>query len=199
MNKLIACHDCDLLHEVVPIPVETVAMCSRCGAPLYRNKKNSIDRTLAMAATGVLLFAIAISFPFLALKSQGITRETTIFTGILELYRQDMELLATLVFVTAIVIPVLELFALLYIFIPLRQGATPWKLGTIFRALERVQTWSMMEVFMLGILVSLVKLAKLATIVPGIAVYAFAALIFVLAAAWVFLDPEPVIEALQKS
>lgn len=199
MDNLIACHDCDLLYETKPIPSETVAMCSRCGAALYRHKNNSIDRTLSMAFTGIILFAIAISFPFLALKSNGQVRVTTIFTGIVELYHQEMGFLASLVFLTAIAIPLAQLLALLYIFIPLRSGRKPWRLGTVWRALAHLKDWSMMEVFMMGILVSLVKLAKLATIVPGIAIYAFAGLIFVLAAAWVFLDPEPVIEALARA
>ncbi len=198
MNNLIACNDCDLMHTVRPLPEGGVAFCSRCGSVLYRSKRNPLDRTLAMALTGLVLFVLANTFPFLAMKSAGIVRETTLFTGILELYDQKMQVLAALVMLTSQIVPLIEILGLLYIFVPLKFDRRPWKLALVWRCLTKVRTWSMMEVFMLGILVSLVKLAKLATIVPGIAVYAFALLIFVLAAASASLDPRLIWDALDK-
>jgi paraquat-inducible protein A len=77
---LIACHECDLLHEVQPLPEGGVARCARCEAVLLQHKRNSIDRTLAFALTGLILIIVANTYPFLALKSEGVIRETTLIS-----------------------------------------------------------------------------------------------------------------------
>lgn len=198
MGNLIACHDCDLLHEIRPLPEGGTALCSRCGAVLFRSKRNPLDRTLAMAFTALVLFGIANLFPFLAMEKTGFVRETTLITGIFELYRQEMHLLGTLVLLTAVVVPFLEILGLIYVFLPLKLKQRPPLLGRVWRVLAAIKGWSMMEVFMLGTLLSLVKLTKLAVIVPGIAIYAFSVLILVLAASSTFLDPQLVWDALEE-
>ena len=190
IHTLIACHECDLLHRVEPLPHGGVAKCRRCGAVFYRDKPNSLDRTLAFTIAGLILFVVANVFPFLAFKIQGQMTQTTLSTGIKELYAQDMVLVALLVLLTCIVVPLIQLLGMLYVLLPLKFNRMPWKLPLVFRFLESLQPWSMMEVFMLGILVSLVKLGKMATIVPGLALWSFAVLIIVLAGAMFTLDPK---------
>jgi paraquat-inducible protein A len=197
-STLIACHDCDLLHEVEPLPEGGVARCTRCDAVLLRNKRNSIDRTLAFALAGLILIIVANTYPFLALKSGGVVRETTLITGIKELYQQEMPELAVLVFLTSILVPFIYISGLLYVVIPLKLDKLPPKLRQVFRFLMVLEPWGMMEVFMLGILVSMVKLAKMAKVVPGIALYSFVVLIFVLAAAMVSLHRHMVWERLER-
>jgi paraquat-inducible protein A len=198
-TQLIACHECDLLHRVQPLPEGGVARCSRCGAVLLHHKRNSLDRTLAYAMAGLVLYVVANTYPFMALKSGGIVQETTLITGVMELYEQEMALVAVLVFLTSILIPLLQVSGMLYVLLPLKFNKIPPKLPQIFRFLRSLQPWSMMEVFMLGILVSIVKLAKMASIVPGLALYSFVVLIFVLAAAAASLDPHLVWERLEQA
>jgi paraquat-inducible protein A len=195
---LIACHECDLLHEIKPLPEGGVAQCSRCGAVLLRHKRNSLDRTLAFAMAGLILIIVANTFPFLALEEEGLVQETTLITGVEELYREGRPELAMLVFLTSILLPFVHITGLLYLLVPLKLNRLPWKLPLAFRFLGTIQPWGMMEVFMLGILVSMVKLGKMATIVPGIALYSFVVLIFVLAAANASLDAHMVWERLDK-
>jgi paraquat-inducible protein A len=195
--SLIACHDCDLIHRVDPVPEGSAAKCSRCGALLYQHKRDSLERTLALTVTGLILFVVANAFPFLGFKIQAQIRETTLITGVQELYLQGMWILATVVLLTAIVVPAIQLMGLLYVLVPLRLSRLPWNLKTVFRFIQHLQPWGMMEVFMLGILVSYVKLAKMATIVPGIALFAFMALIFILAASMAALDPHDVWKRIQ--
>ncbi len=197
MISLIACHECDLLHRVQPLPEGGTAKCTRCGALLYRRKRNSLDRSLSMALAGLILFILCNTHPFLALKREGLVQQTTIITGVQELYRQDMWGLALLVLFTSILAPLIQLSGMLYVLLPLKFNRLPWMLPVVFRIQQKMQPWAMMEVFMLGILVSLVKLAKTATVVPGIALYAFVALIFVLAAASASLEPGVVWEKLE--
>ena len=189
MDALIACHECDLIHRIKPLPRKGVANCSRCGSVLYRHKPNSIERTLALSLAGLVLFVLANSFPFLALKTDTQLHQTNLITGIKVLYDQGMEPLSILVFLTTILAPAVQLLGMLYLLLPLRQKRVPPHFASIFRFVRGLQPWSMMEVFMLGILVSIVKLAKMAGIVPGVAIFSFFGLIVVLAAATVSLDP----------
>lgn len=181
-----------MIHHVGPVPKKSTARCSRCSSLLYQHKPDSIDRTLALTVAGLVLFVVANAYPFLGFKLEAQIRETTLISGVKGLYLQGMWILATVVFLTAIVVPALQLMGLLYVLVPLRLNRFPWKLKTVFRFTQLLRPWGMMEVFMLGILVSLVKLAKMATIVPGIALFAFMALIFILAATMAALDPHDV-------
>ena len=188
MDSFIACHDCDLIHRINPLPAKGTANCIRCGAVLYKHKPDSLDRTLAFAIAGLILFILANSFPFLGLRIGAQIRETTLITGIYELYVQGMQVIAILVLVTTVLVPFTQMMCLFYILLPLKFGRLPKRLPRVFRFLQSIQPWSMMEVFMVGILVSVVKLAKMAEIISGISLYSFLALIFVLTAMTVSLD-----------
>ena len=189
MDFQIACHECDLIHRIGSVAEGATARCSRCGAILYRHKRNSLDRTLAMTIAGLILFVLANSFPFLSMKIEAQVQESTLFTGIKELYAQGMWQVALLVLLTTILVPLIQLLGLLYVLLPIKLNRKPWKLALVFRFVQRLQPWSMMEVFMLGILVSIVKLAGMASMVPGISLFAFLVLIFILAASAASLDP----------
>jgi len=188
LNSIIACHECDLIHRIRTLPPKGSANCIRCGAVLYKHKPNSLDRTLAFAMAGLILFILANSFPFLGLKIGAQFRETNLITGIYELYVQGMQVIAILVLLTTVLVPFTQMMCLFYIILPLKFGRLPKRLPGVLRFLNSLQPWSMMEVFMVGILVSVVKLAKMAKIIPGVALFSFLALIFVLAAMTASLD-----------
>ena len=198
--SLVACPDCDLLNRLAG-PAAATLLCARCGAVLRRHRPDSIDRTLALVVAALLLFALANAFPFLAMQTGGLVQETTLLSGVHELWRQDLRLLAALVFCTCVLVPAAQLIGLGTILLPLRLGRRPPPgAARILRLVQAAAPWGMMEVFMLGILVALVKLGHMATIVPGVSVFSFAALIVVMAAAlstldpaliWARLDPRP--------
>ena len=198
--SLVACPDCDLLNRLDG-PAAATLLCARCGAVLRRHRPDSIDRTLALVVAALLLFALANAFPFLAMQTGGLVQETTLLSGVHELWRQDLRLLAALVFATCVLVPAAQLIGLGTILLPLRLGRRPPPgAARILRLVQAAAPWGMMEVFMLGILVALVKLGHMATIVPGVSVFSFAALIVVMAAAlstldpaliWARLDPRP--------
>ncbi len=188
MDSLIACHECDVIHHIKPLTAKGAAHCIRCGAVLYKHKPNSLERTLAFALGGLILFILANSFPFLGLKIGAQVRDTTLITGIHELYLQGKQEIAILVLLTTVLVPFIQIMCLIYILLPLKFDRLPKRLPWVLRFLHRIQPWGMMEVFMVGILVSVVKLAGMAKIIPGISLYSFLALIFVLAAMTVSLD-----------
>ncbi len=191
-EEFIACPDCDLLHRAPRALEGAAGRCCRCQARLFHQKKNSIERTLALTVAGVVLFGLANLFPFLSFDMQGRVTETTLLTGVQELYLQGMTSLSGLVLLTAVLAPGVQLGLLLYVLLPLHFERRPWRLPLAFRVLRHIQPWSMMEVFLIGILVALVKLGDMAEVVPGLALYSFALLIVVLAGALASLDPQAV-------
>ena len=188
--SLIACHECDCLYRINHIPESSMVKCRRCGAVLIKNKRHTIDTTLALTVTGLILFIISNAYPILSFDYEGQVTQTILMTGVMDLFDQNMPLLAGLVFFTAILIPVLQLLLLLYVFLPLKFNRIPWMLAVVFRFVNTFSPWSMLEVFMLGVLVSIAKLAATATIIPGVALWSFSALIVVLAAAESNLNPD---------
>ena len=186
---LIACHECDLLQREAPLPLGGVARCGRCGAELYRSHPDNFERALAFTLGAIVLFVIANFYPIVGLKLQGQVIQATLFNTVQTLYREDMKSVAVLVFVTTLLMPALQLCAMAYLLVPLKLGRTPRHFAIVFRVLQSVRPWAMVEVLMLGVLVSLVKLAHLAGVVPGIALWSFAVLMLLFAAIAAVFDP----------
>lgn len=191
-DAAIACHECDLLHHVTGVPAGGTARCRRCGALLLQPKDGGLDLPLALAVAGLVLTALANTFPFLGFQLSGRLQQTVLASGILELYAQNMPGLASLVLFTTVLAPAANLLGLIYVLLPLKLGRRAPYMYVVFRLMRAFQPWSMLEIFMLGILISIVKLSKMAQIIPGTAVYCFMALIFVLAACSASLDPHAV-------
>jgi paraquat-inducible protein A len=191
---LMACHDCDLLQRIPFLPEGSEVRCRRCGTVLLADKPKSFQRPLALLFTAVLLFVMFNAFPFLTFKKGGLEHQTHVITGIRQLADQGMEALAALVAVNLIIVPGLHLLAALYVLVPVSLNRQVPGMFRVFRCLSLLQPWHMVEIFMLGVLVSMVKLAKMAQIVPGVAVYSLTAFIFVMAAATAAVDPHAIWE-----
>ncbi|MGH7260597.1 MAG: paraquat-inducible protein A [Nitrospiraceae bacterium] len=188
MASFIACHECDLLQREIALPPGGTACCPRCDGVLYRSIPDGADRTLAYMLGAAVLFVVANAFPIVALEAQGTRISTTLFGTVRTLHEQDMTSVAALVFVTTILMPALEIGAMLYMLLPLKLGWVPRELPAMFRLVQTVRPWGMVEVFMLGTLVSLAKLAHIAHVAPGVALWSFGALMFILAAAAASFD-----------
>jgi paraquat-inducible protein A len=191
---LMACHDCDLLQKIPAVPEGSAALCRRCGSVLLHNKPKSFQRPLALLFSGAILFVMFNAFPFLTFKKEGLEHQTHVVTGIRQLADQGMEALAVLVAINLIIVPGLHLLASLYVLVPVSLNRRVPGMFRVFRYIRILQPWHMVEIFMLGVLVSLVKLGKMAQIVPGVAVYSLTAFIFVMAAASAAVDPHEVWE-----
>jgi paraquat-inducible protein A len=195
--RLVACQHCDLLHRLPEVPEGGSAACSRCGGELRRRPREGLERTFALALAAAILFVVSNSFPFLSFEMSGRVTETTLMTGVFDLWDQGKQQLSLLVLLTTVLAPLFQIALLLYVVAPLRWNRVPWKLPDAFRLLRHIQPWSMMEVFMIGILVSIVKLMDMATIVPGLALWSFVLLMLVLAGAVASFDREAVWERLE--
>lgn len=191
-KPLIACHECDLLLREIPLLPGGIACCCCCGAPLYRNSPDSLDRTLALVLAAAVLFITANVYPILGIEIQGARNATNLFGAVQALWEQDMRSISLLVFITTILVPSIELSMMIYLLLPIRLHRIPAGIPLILRILQSVKPWGMVEVFMLGILVSLVKLADSSSIIPGVALWSFGGLTFMLASVAASFNPRDV-------
>lgn len=188
-HNLVACAECDALQREVPLPRRGIATCARCGAELYRDKPASLDNTLALVIAATVVYAFANAYPLITLDAAGITSSATLLQASTELARAGMTSVALLTFFTTIAMPVAQLAAMLYMLVPLRLGWVPAHLHLAFRAQSWVRHWAMLEVFLVGALVSLVKLTQVAKIDAGIGIYAVGGYVLLIAAAVAAFEP----------
>lgn len=182
------------MHRLPDIPEGGAARCTRCNGLLRKRPHEALERTLALALAATILFVVSNSYPFLSFDMRGRVTETTLMTGVIDLFRQGKQEIAALVFLTIVLAPFAQLSLLLYVLAPLRAGFVPPRLPEAFRLLRHAQTWSMLEVFMIGILVAITKLMDMAQIVPGLALWSFVGLMLALSAAAACFDPDAVWE-----
>lgn len=187
-SGLIACHDCDLLHQARPLPAGAKALCSRCGMLLYQQIPNGTERTLALTLAALLLFFVSNAFPFLSLNIGGRMEENQLFSASLAFFREGMGELGILVFLTSILFPFVTIAGMLYVLLMQSSGYPVPGTAVVYRLVRAVAPWSLIGVFMLGAMVSAAKLLDLATVIPGISLYAFAVLLVVTTAAKVSFD-----------
>lgn len=189
-TALIACPECDLLLQPVPLTQpRSRAQCPRCGARLYSFYNDRLEKLLALSCAAVIMLLTAYAFPIVGLNIQGTYIETTVFGAIDKLWQEEREVLSGLVFVTTVIMPSVELGAILWLVIPLWRGVRPPGFAPVFRAFQMAHPWAMVEVFILGVLVSLVKLSHLADVLPGPAIWCFGCLMLLLAGLASLLDP----------
>ncbi|AXK64544.1 MULTISPECIES: paraquat-inducible protein A [Burkholderia] len=185
---LIACHECDALLHKPRLTGREIARCPRCDALLYRNSAAQLERICALALAALITFVIAQTFPILEMDVNGNRVQTTLIGAIDSLWRQDMAIVGVMVFCSTVLFPLVEMAALLYLLLPMRRGVVPPGFNAVLRAIQLVRPWGMIEVFMLGILVTIVKMVSLARVVPEAALFAFGALTLMIAVVLMF-DP----------
>ncbi|HKR42320.1 MAG TPA: paraquat-inducible protein A [Paraburkholderia sp.] len=177
-QRLIVCHECDLLFRKPRSVRGYRASCSRCGANLTAlpGAGLSLDWIYAVTLAALITFCIAQSFPVIELHANGMTSEATLFGAVHTLWTGNMRVVATVVFCASILFPLVELLALLYALVPLRLGKLPPRFDELLRVVQLVRPWGMVEVFMLGVLVTIVKMVTIAQVVPGPGLFAWGAL-----------------------
>ncbi len=180
---LVACPSCDLLYDVSGLRHGEKAGCSRCGNFLTRRRDDGFVKLQSYAIAGLVSLMIGCAFPFLSFKSSGLESVMTLPQMIVQLHEQGRTDLALLVAAFIVVIPagILLLFLALSSCI-LRQKYYRWMVSAT-RLAFHMQSWSMVEVFFIGVLVSLVKIAHMATVVIGLSFWGYGAfsLLFVFA------------------
>ena len=183
VQQMIACEACDVLHQRLPLCPHERAYCVCCGAVLYSNTKR-LSTLLALVITTGIVFVIANSFPIIKIELQGISSESTLLGTVITLFQIKKGFVGLLVLLTTFIVPVCDLLILLYLLCYAVIGQQkPPHLRAVLSLLNKIRIWGMVEVFLIGVLVSVVKLAGMVTVIPGVALWAF----FVLSVLFIYL------------
>ena len=145
-----------------------------------KRSRDPVEGTFALAAGALVLLVLANVFPFLRIGLEGQVRENTIASGVIGLWSAGATLLALLILFTTILAPALRILGLLYVLLPLSLGRIPPAVAGVLRVQERLVSWAMLDVYMLALLVTLVKLAQMGQIELMTGAWSFGALFVVL-------------------
>lgn len=169
------CPHCDLLVHLGELRIGQVATCPRCGGFLTRERADAIDKTAAYSLAALVLLSLSCAFPFLSFSQAGLESRITLLQTPGMLWESGLPAVAILVAAFIIVIPALVMLLQLAVCLQLRsQRRSPW-LVPAGRWAFRLRHWAMVEVFIIGVIVSLVKIAHMASVGLGISFWSYIA------------------------
>jgi len=171
--EMIACNQCDLLMAYPRLAPGEKARCPRCGYAITSRGHQAMDRLISMSITGLLLLVFASVFPFLGFSTSGQEKQITLLQTASTLWENNYPELGVLTTIFIIIAPATFLVSLLYVLLHLRAGVIPWGGKTICKWMFHLIPWAMAEVFFLGVMVSLIKVAGMAAVEPGLSLWAF--------------------------
>ena len=185
---IVACPECDLLQRLPTLPPAGKARCARCGHMLATAPTDPINRPLALTVAAAIVFIVANTSPLMSLSAVGRFSDTTIAGGVHAMWLEGERLTAMAVAFCALFAPGSYILFMLIVLLAATRPPVPVWIGESLRWAQSMQPWSMNEVMILGILVALIKIAELATVVPGIGMYSLGALVVLLAAIGMTLE-----------
>ncbi|WP_427312678.1 paraquat-inducible protein A [Cupriavidus sp. H39] len=192
---LLSCHACDL---VSPRTLEG-APCPRCGATLHHRKPDSLARTWAFLLAAYILYIPANMLPVMVTQSILGTQQDTILSGVIYLWLSGSHMLAVLVLVASIVVPLLKMAILTFLLLSVHFRSS-WRIRQqtrLYGLVEVIGRWSMLDIFVVALLASLVRAGALATIIPGGGALAFGAVVVLTMLASLSFDPRLLWDSLE--
>ena len=194
---LTACHGCDLLVEEGNIPPRSKAICPRCGSFLYEPKENTVNNSLALVITGLLLLWPAISMPIIEMTILGDTSFNSLLNASIKIYQAGYAWVAFVVFFTSILAPAAKLLVLLTVLLHIKFKRHTKLLPRLFRYYVKLDTWEMLDVYIIAMLVSVIKLFDIAAIHGGMGLYCFVGLLLTSILVTVKLDKKQIWESIE--
>jgi len=190
-DTVLACEGCGLLQRVDDLAPGTSAECIRCGSTLARQSYGGADATLALTLAALVLYIPANIYPILSMNMYGAYTENTVWDGVVSLFQYNQYFIAVVVFLASIVIPLLKLMGLFFLVASVKwgRGRRLRARTRIFRFIDLIGPWAMLDVFLVAILVALVKLGDIGRIIPGPGLIAFTAVVVLTMLASQSFDP----------
>jgi paraquat-inducible protein A len=173
---LVVCEECDAVYTRQSLAAGDEARCSRCGATLGRGHHIDAEGQLALAVASLICFVMGNVADIVTLDLRGVRSSATLFEAIADTWAEGQQAVALLAGATAIGFPLAVILLRLWVLGPLTMGRRAPSFVAAMRALRWVTRWSMVEVFMLGTLIAIVRSAGLASVVPGVGIFSYAAL-----------------------
>ncbi len=180
-----------------PLPEGTAATCKCCGTVLYQNRPASLARATAFSATALILMGVVHSFPFLIMDAASIRTTLNLASAAGALFDQGSPILGGALALFTIIAPLAMASGLIYVCGPLMFGRVAPGAVQVAKWLNKTEPWNMIEVFLLGVLVSLLKLGKVADVHFGLGFWAFGALMVSMAAAVAAIDRDELWDRLE--
>lgn len=196
LKQLIACHECDLLMRKPSAGAGERVECPRCGYELYTHRHQVIRRSLALVIAALLLYIPANFLPIMQLNLLGQASKDTVWSGVLGLYSSGMQGIAVVVFLCSMAVPLLKLLCQLAVLLTIRFDVGRSYGLLLYRIYQHLREWGMLEVYLMGILVAIVKLIDMADLSLGIGLLCFVALLLVQVWLEVTMSPHQIWEAL---
>lgn len=182
---------CGLLQQAPEPPPGHRTACARCGTGLDARKPDSINRTLAFTSAALILYAPANLLPVMSFEFLGSVQRNTVWDGVTTLARSGMVFIAGVVFLASIVIPLVKIGALFFLSLCAKTGRGNARLNTgLYRAIQVIGPWAMLDVFLLAILVALIKMGQLGDVEPGPGALPFTLVVFLTLLASESFDPK---------
>jgi paraquat-inducible protein A len=177
---LVICEECDAVHQRVALEPGQTAHCQRCEALLGRGHRVSLNGLLAFAVASLLFFLIGNATPLVSISVRGVANAISLPEALWHTWQAGQPLSAMLAAATALVFPLMVIVLRLYLLVPMSRGQLPPRFMQAMRLVRFATRWNMVEVFMLGALIAVVRSAGLASVVPGPALFAYGALTLLL-------------------
>jgi paraquat-inducible protein A len=189
MPEVILCHCCDLAVEVGALEPGKRAECPRCGTKVAQRKPNSLQRTGALTLAALVLYLPANIYPILRMDYYGVYSESTVWDGCVRLFQDGMWFVAVIVFLASIVIPLFKLLGLFFLVSTAKSMHWQRERTRVYKFIDVIGPWAMLDVFLLAVLVAIVKLEQMATVLPGPGIIAFTAVVVLTILASMSFDP----------
>jgi paraquat-inducible protein A len=186
---LLVCHECHKLNKQEPDSRRQ--FCSRCGGVIHARRPDSLVRTWALLLTAAILYIPANLLPIMTVNSLGKGQSDTIMSGIVELANLGMLPIAAVVFIASILVPIFKMvgISLLLYSVQRHQPMSVRRRIVMYRFIEWIGRWSMLDIFVIAILVAVVRFGSLASIEPGLGAMAFASVVILTMLAALTFDP----------
>lgn len=192
-QRLIKAADCGLAacNTCGKVSPATVGKCPRCGTRLHLRKPNSIQNTISLMVAATLLYIPSHLLPIMTVTELGDVTHSTIISGMLTFWETGAYPIAIVIFTASILIPLLKIIALIWLCAAAtgRVRPSPVTLGRLYWFTELLGRWSMIDIFVVGILVSIVQLGNYMTVLPGIGAIAFAGVVLLTMLAAMSFEP----------
>ncbi len=174
--ELIVCEHCDAVYRRLGLARGQVARCEVCGAVLYRAERLDLEQWLALTIAAAIVFMLANVYPIIRIGMGGLHNEATLWQSVAALAHGPAAPIAVPAAITAIGVPFMQIVLLGWVLGFARSGRRAPGFAGAMRLLHGLRPWSMVEVCLLGALVSVVKLSGYLEVVPGVGIWAMAAL-----------------------
>jgi paraquat-inducible protein A len=197
IEDLISCPDCDLLLDDRKSIRNHALLCPRCGKTLHKEISDSVTKTLVLSITGLLLYLPAVSLPLLTFKTLGFSDTGSVIESVIQLFTSGYYFVSFMVLLSAVVFPLVLLGSIFIVSFEMKRDRSPSYLKKLFKLHLHLEEWAMVEVYLLGIMITIIKMADAADIVFESGIFCFTGLVLICMGTstiidrkrfWAFLD-----------